>query len=438
MDTIHVILAIAIFTATIALVIIQPRGLNIGWSATIGAVLALLVGIVSFHDVLSVIGIVWDATLAFVGIIFISLILDKIGFFEWAALHMMRRANGNGRLLFVYIVLLGAIISAFFANDGAALILTPIVYAKIKHLGLKDKFILPFIMASGFVADTTSLPLVISNLVNIVTADFFHIGFMEYAWNMIVPNIFSILATITVLYLYFRKDIIETYDVSLLKNPDEAITDWFLFRFTWVLAVFFLVGFVVSQIYYIPVSVIIMSGAVVFGIATYRKRIVDMNRLVIYETPWKIVIFSIGMYVVVYGLQNAGLTKLLAGGLAYIYAHGGEFAAIIGTGFAAAFLSSVMNNLPSVMIVDLSIAQAGVSRDIQHIMAYANIIGCDLGPKITPIGSLATLLWLHVLEQKGIRISWGYYFKVGIVLTLPVLFITLTGLYLWELLLKLV
>lgn len=438
MDIIHVILAIAIFTATIALVIIQPKGLNIGWSATIGAVLALLVGIVSFHDVLSVIGIVWDATLAFVGIIFISLILDKIGFFEWAALHMMRRANGNGRLLFIYIILLGAIISAFFANDGAALILTPIVYAKIKHLGLKDKFILPFIMASGFVADTTSLPLVISNLVNIVTADFFHIGFVEYAWHMIVPNIFSILATITVLYLYFRKDIIETYDVSLLKNPDEAITDWFLFRFTWVLAVFFLVGFVVSQLYHIPVSIIIMAGAVIFGIATYRERIVDMKRLVIHETPWKIVIFSIGMYVVVYGLQNAGLTRLLSQGLAFIHIHGGEFGAIIGTGFAAAFLSSVMNNMPSVMIVDLSIAQAGVSRDIQHIMAYANIIGCDLGPKITPIGSLATLLWLHVLEQKGIKISWGYYFKVGIVLTVPVLLITLTGLYLWELLLRLI
>lgn len=433
MDTTHVILAIAIFIATIALVIIQPKGLNIGWSATIGAILALLVGIVSFHDVLSVIGIVWDATLAFVGIIFISLILDKIGFFEWAALHMMRRANGNGRLLFIYIILLGAIISAFFANDGAALILTPIVYAKIKHLGLKDKFILPFIMASGFVADTTSLPLVISNLVNIVTADFFHIGFMEYAWHMIVPNIFSVVATITVLYLYFRKDIIATYDATLLKTPDEAITDWFLFRFTWVLAIFFLVGFVVSQLYHIPVSVIILSGAVLFGIATYRERVVDMKRLVIYETPWKIVIFSIGMYVVVYGLQNAGLTKLLAQGLAYIYAHGGEFGAVIGTGFIAALLSSAMNNMPSVMIVDLSIAQTGANQYIQHLMAYANIIGCDLGPKITPIGSLATLLWLHVLEQKGIKISWGYYFKVGIVLTVPVLLATLTGLYLWEL-----
>lgn len=438
MDIIHVILAIAIFTSTIALVIIQPKGLNIGWSAAIGAVLALLVGIVSFHDVLSVISIVWDATLAFVGIIFISLILDKIGFFEWAALHMMRRANGNGRLLFIYIILLGAIISAFFANDGAALILTPIVYAKIKHLGLKDKFILPFIMASGFVADTTSLPLLISNLVNIVTADFFRIGFMEYAWNMMVPNIFSVVATITVLYLYFRKDIIATYDTTLLKDPDDAITDWFLFRFTWVLAVFFLVGFVISQLYHIPVSIIIITGAIIFGIATYRERIVDMKRLVIHETPWKIVVFSIGMYVVVYGLQNAGLTKLLSQGLALIYTHRGEFSVIIGTGFAAAFLSSVMNNLPSVMIVDLSIAQAGVSQDISHIMAYANIIGCDLGPKITPIGSLATLLWLHVLEQKGIKISWGYYFRVGIVLTVPVLFITLAGLYLWELLLKLV
>ena len=432
MDELRPFLAVTIFLLTLLFVIWQPKGLSIGWTATIGAVVALLTGVVSLQDVWVVVKIVWDATVAFVGIIFISLILDKIGFFEWAALHIMRMANGDGRKLFVYIILLGALIAAFFANDGAALMLTPIVYAKIKHLGLKDRFILPFIMASGFVADTTSLPLVISNLVNIVTADFFGIGFFEYAFHMIVPDIFSLLATLIVLYLFFKRDIIEKYDPSLLKNPDEAIKDWFIFKLSWWLGGFLLIGFVVSEIYHIPVSIVITVGAVVLGLATYREKIVDMKTLVVKETPWKIVVFSIGMYVVVYGLKNVGLTSKLANLIQNFQSYG-DLLGLIGTGVMAAILSAIMNNMPSVMVVDLAIADTGFKESIQHLLAYANVIGCDLGPKITPIGSLATLLWLHVLEQKGIRISWGYYFKVGVVLTPPVLLFTLVGLYIWHL-----
>jgi arsenical pump membrane protein len=417
----EMLLASAIFLATLAVVIWQPKGLKIGTTAVIGAVVALLAGVVTLEDVRTVTEIVWDATLAFIGIILLSLVLDEIGFFEWAALKMARLSRGNGHLMFVYILLLGALVAALFANDGAALILTPIVLAKMKHLKMEPVAIFAFLMAGGFIGDSASNPLVISNLTNIVTAGYFGIGFWEYARNMFLPNLLAIIASIAVLWLFFRKSIPARIDVENLAEPESAIRNMTMFRLSWWFLGLLLAGYFVGDIYDLPVSLFALGGALLFLAIAYRYK-ATKPWMTIKTAPWQVVWFSIGLYIVVFGLKNAGLTDYLAEAIAALQAQG-DAAAVIGTGFLAALLSSVMNNMPTVMVMDIAIAEAG-----QNALAYANIIGCNLGPKMTPIGSLATLLWLHVLANKGVKIGWGDYMKVGLVVTPPVLLVALLGL----------
>lgn len=420
------IAALLIFLATIGLVIWQPRGLGIGWSAAAGAGLALLAGVVSLGDIPVVWHIVWNATATFVAIIIISLLLDEAGFFEWAALHVARWGGGRGRKLFVLFVLLGAAVSALFANDGAALILTPIVIAMLLALGYSDKATLAFVMAAGFIADTASLPLVVSNLVNIVSADFFKVGFGRYAAVMVPVDIASIAATLAVLLLFFGRDIPGSYDVAQLRIPAEAVRDRATFRAGWVVLALLLLGFFGLEPIGVPVSAVATTGAVLLLIIAARGHVISTKK-VLRDAPWQVVIFSLGMYLVVYGLRNAGLTAYLAGVLDR-FAAGGVWGAAFGTGILTALLSSVMNNMPTVLVGALSIDASKATGLVKEAMIYANVIGSDLGPKITPIGSLATLLWLHVLAKKGIKIGWGYYFKVGVLLTLPVLLVTLAAL----------
>ena len=423
------IVAGLIFLLTLGVVIWQPKGLGIGWIASIGAIVALLAGVIHGSDIPVVWGIVWNATFAFIAIIIISLLLDEAGFFRFIALYVAKWAKGSGSRLFCYIVLLGAVVSALFANDGAALILTPIVIAILAALRFSPATTLGFIMAAGFIADTASLPLVVSNLVNIVSADFFDVAFDRYALVMLPVNAVSVLTSLVVLYGFYRRDIPRYYPLDWVASPKAAVVDRATFYTGWAVLLALLVGFFMVEPMGVPISMIAGLGALVLVVVASLSKKISIQP-VFKNAPWHIVVFSLGMYLVVYGLKNAGLTYYLTQLLTQLSTQG-VVVASLGTGLLSAGLSSVMNNMPTVLIQALAIDGVTTQPIIKEAMVFANVIGCDLGPKLTPIGSLATLLWLHVLASKNIKVSWGYYFKVGMVLTLPVLMATLLALAMW-------
>ena len=408
------LLASSLFLITLLFVIWQPKGIQIGTSAMVGAVIAFTLGVVNLDDLFAVWDIVWDATFAFIGIIILSLVLDEIGFFEWCALKMAKFSKGDGVKMFVYSILLGALVSALFANDGAALILTPILLAKMRILQLNAKTILAFLLAGGFISDSASLPFVFSNLTNIVTANYFNIGFLEYLTNMYIPYIVSVFITIVVLLLVLRKDIPKRVDIDLLKDADSVLKNKTLFYFSWVFLALLLVGYFIGDAYDIPISVFALGGGLLFLLIAKLFKTVEPAKI-IKNAPWQVVWFSLGLYIVVYGLKNAGLTEYLTTFLLYLNEQG-NLIAVLGTGFTSAILSAFMNNMPTIMVMDIAL------KDITNTsMIYANIVGCNLGPKMTPFGSLATLLWLHTLNQKGVKIGFWQYSKFGLIVTPPIL-----------------
>ncbi|HDX6330740.1 TPA: arsenic transporter [Campylobacter fetus subsp. venerealis] len=418
------LIAAFIFLITMVLVIWQPKGFGIGTSAVLGAAMAYMFNVVSVDDILEVVSIVWDAILTFIGIILFSMVLDKIGFFEWSALFVAKLAKNSAKKMFIYLILLGAFVSALFANDAAALILTPIILAKMKILKLNLKTITAFLLSGGFISDAASLPFVFSNLTNIITANYYKISFSTYMYDMSFAFVASVITSTLFLWLIFRRDIPKSVNASLLKEPKTAIKSVKLFKFSWIFLIMLLCGYFLGDFLGLPVSLFALGGAIIFLCVAAKSKVVSAKDL-LKTAPWQIVWFSIGLYVVVFGLKNAGLLEFVRDILVY-FSSFGEFSFVMASGFLSAILSAVMNNLPAIMIMDISLD--GISS---KAAIYANIIGSNVGVKLTPFGSLATLLWLFILQKNGIRISIKSFFKFSFMITPPVLFVVLISIYIW-------
>lgn len=419
----YLILSVAIFAATLFLVIRRPYRIGIGYSALAGAAVTIVLGLTTLGDIEIVWNIVWNATFTLVAIIIISLLFDEAGFFEYLASRIVRFSRGKSTRLFVFIILLGALTSAFFANDGTVLVLTPIVYSILVRMGASRDRILPFIMATGFIADTASLPLVVSNLVNIVSASYFHIPFLRYSAVMIIPDLAAISASILFLWIYFRKSIVFSYPERETVRIEDT-SDPLLVRIALPFMAAIIVLYAVGGLAGIPVAFIAVPAAVVLvGIAASNRKVGIAS--VFRSAPWQIVLFSLGMYIVVFAMGRHGVTSALTFAIVHVNTLPAPLSVVL-SGFLFAAIAATMNNMPSVMMVNLSLSQFGSGS----ILVYANALANDIGPKFTIIGSLATLLWLHSLERKGVgRISAWYYTKLGLFAGIPVLTVTLLALW---------
>ena len=429
-------LAIAIFLFTLTLILWQPRGLGIGFSALGGAILALATGVVTLQDIPTAWAVVWNASVTLISLIVIALILDEAGFFRWLALLVVRAAMGGGRLLFALVVLVGALVTALLTNYGAALVWTPAVLEMMLLLGCSPRATLAFVFATGFIADTASLPLPASNLVNLLSVDYLHISFLRYFLVMLPVNFLAIATSLAVLWFYFNQHIPLTYNLNRLPLPSTVIRDPSICQWSFAILGLLFLGYWVAQALSVPVSFITAIAALVMLALAQRWFNRNTPAVIPYgqiwrKAPWQIILLTPGIYLVVIGLRSTGITNILTQPLESLSVWGLTLSAA-GTGFLATLLSSLMNNLPTFLINVQALQEfTEIDPAVREVMVYANLIGCNIGAKITPIGSLSTLLWLDILARKGFRIGWGQYIRIALSLTIPVLFISLLSLAIW-------
>jgi arsenical pump membrane protein len=437
-----VVAALAIFAVTIVLMIRRPWGLRIGYAAGIGAVASLLLGTVTLSQAGQSFLDIWDAALAFIGIVALSVTLDAMGFFRWAALRVVKLAGGSGLRLYFYVALLTALVSILFANDSAILILTPIVLEIVTCLGMSSDGRLAYLFSAGLIADTAAMPLITSNPINILSADFFKYSFVQHLVLMGPVAIATIASSLLLVYIFFRKKIPKQYDpasVDELSIGKRTITPKLL-KMSIATLVAIDVGYVFTSLSRIPVSLVICSGAaflIFVYLASSRNLVLGINekkglKYLAKEINWDIILFMLSIFLVVQGLENAGVVELLASALIRT----SSLPSVLGIFVPSLVVTvgaSFMNNWPMTILGFLSIKQAvtlsGLGGQALTGLIFSNVIGNNLGPHFFPLGSLAILMWLEIMRKKGIKISLKDYLKIGAVVSIAE--VAIASLVLW-------
>ncbi len=416
------LLSIVIFIVTLVLVNLKPKGIPIGYSALLGGLLTIILGISTLSDVIQVLNIVWDATFTFIAIIIIALVFDEAGFFDYVAFLVIRKVGRNVIKSFIALMLLDAIASALFANDGAILVMTPIASSIIARSKLSDKSRALFMLGIGFMADSASLPFIISNLVNIIDATYFGVSFFTYTEYMIVPYLVSVASSVMVYYVVLSRVTCKREEIT---NFEPQVKDKLIVNLAFPFMFLLILVYFITSFLNIPVALIAVPAAFILSLIASLRQI-DVRKIIA-ESPWQIVLFSLGMYIVVFGMGKQGVTQFLAGVDSSIFSLPVPLN-IIGEGMLFSLTAAIMNNLPSVMLNSLAIHHAFSSY---LLPALINVVSNDIGTKFTPIGSLATLLWIYSLERKhGVKVGLRTYVIYGLVTTPIVLIMTLLSLWL--------
>jgi arsenical pump membrane protein len=414
----RILFGATVFLITLAVMMIRPYRISEAKASVCGAILMLVGGFLGPLEAVTVLGSNWNVFGFFLGLMVISALADQAGVFDMLAFQAGQWARGNAMRLYLAVFAVGVLITAFLSNDATALILTPAVYALVTRLRLP---VLPFLFACTFIADTASFILPVSNPINVLVVDAFGGGLAGFFRYLLLPSLFCI-ALNTVLFAWlFRYELRLSYDLNALERP--VLTKPPFYRFTLLALALIAAGYIAASTAQVPVSVVALGGSAFLLCGAWRYGCLDWRKLR-GEISWPVFAFVGGMFIMVRATENLGLAKAI-GGFLVQPGKGNPLYAILLTAGGTALGANLINNIPMSLVMISALKSVGAHQ----ALFYATILGADLGPNLTTVGSLATMLWLLILRRKGLEVSTVEYFKLGI--TVVPLMIVVGSLLIW-------
>ncbi len=391
----------------------RPFRWNEAIIAMAGAAALLVLGLINPGEAFFTLVRDWNTFLFFLGMMGLSALAEAAGLFDWLAVQAARLAGKSAARLFLNVFLLGALISMVLSNDATALILTPIVYVLVTKLRLP---VLPYLFGCTFIADTASFLLPVSNPINIIIISRFPLDLWTFLRLLFLPSLVVIAINIGLFFLLYRTQLKGTFDIQRLPSAEQAIKHPAYFRYTCGILILVACAYVMASAIRLPLSLVALAGVLLLLIGALSWRRTTLADIA-GRISWPIFGFIGGMFIVVRAIEETGLTTMFGNWLIHL-SGGTSLGAVLVATAGAALGTNLINNVP--MAVVMISALGGIQHAapaVQHGFIAATIFGCDLGPNLTTVGSLATVLWLLILRQRNVDVSGLDYFKVGVVVT---------------------
>ncbi|WP_226677176.1 arsenic transporter [Rossellomorea aquimaris] len=439
-------MTIFVFVMTMVVIFLRPGGMNEAWPASIGALIILFMGTVSLSDVADIIDKIGGASITIIATIVMAVILESFGFFHWVAARMVKLSKYSGYRLYWYIQLLCFTMTLLFNNDGSILITTPILILLLKNLRLKPHEMIPYLLSGALIATASSAPIGVSNIVNLIALEIVHMSLYMHTAMMFVPATLGLVFMSLLMFIVLKNKLPKTLPRSTYDVEEHFFTKNFhplkgtisvetkkkrtAFMLKVLLFVFIMRCLLfVASFFAIPIELVAVLGSIVLLI--WRWYHLGTNPLdILKKTPWHILIFAFSMYVIIYGLHNAGLTDMLVT-LCEPIVNQGLMQASFTMGGLVSVLSNIFNNHPALMVGTITLTEMGLDPITLKTIYLANVIGSDIGSLLLPIGTLASLIWMHILRQNHIKVSWKDYLSVSLIVIPAATVVSLFLLFYW-------